>query len=480
MEIMEDTIAAIATAVSEAGISIVRISGKQAIETAARIFRSGKKDFVLEEQPSHTIHYGFIYDGEERVDEVLLLLMKGPHSYTGEDTVEIDCHGGVYVTRQILETVIRHGARLAEPGEFTKRAFLNGKMDLTQAEAVGEIISSRNAYALHTSVEQLKGSVKEAIGNFRKEILYHLAFIESALDDPEHISLDGYAETLGGVVNKLRGQMQRLIATFDNGRMCREGIRTVIIGKPNAGKSSLMNVLVGEERAIVTDVAGTTRDTLEEQIQINGISLNIIDTAGIRKTEDTVEKIGIQRAVASMEKADLILYVADGSVPLNESDEEIIDLIRDRKAIVLLNKTDLETVVTEEDLRARVGAHPVLSISAREEKGIDQLEEVLKDLFFRGEISFNDQVCITNLRQKQLLEESLAALDRVNESLAMGMPEDFYSIDLMSAYEALGAITGESVGKRWMTTWQMRFLQNFVWENKRIHKKEGEKDVTEI
>ena len=445
MEIMEDTIAAIATAVSEAGISIVRISGKQAIETAARIFRSGKKDFVLEEQPSHTIHYGFIYDGEERVDEVLLLLMKGPHSYTGEDTVEIDCHGGVYVTRQILDTVIRHGARLAEPGEFTKRAFLNGKMDLTQAEAVGEIISSRNAYALHTSVEQLKGSVKEAIGNFRKEILYHLAFIESALDDPEHISLDGYAETLGGVVNKLRGQMQRLIATFDNGRMCREGIRTVIIGKPNAGKSSLMNVLVGEERAIVTDVAGTTRDTLEEQIQINGISLNIIDTAGIRKTEDTVEKIGIQRAVASMEKADLILYVADGSVPLNESDEEIMNLIRDRKAIVLLNKTDLETVVTEEDLRARVGAHPVLSISAREEKGIDQLEEVLKDLFFRGEISFNDQVCITNLRQKQLLEESLAALDRVEESLQMGMPEDFYSIDLMDAYEKLGRITGEAV-----------------------------------
>lgn len=445
MEIMEDTIAAIATAVSEAGISIVRISGKQAIETAARIFRSGKKDFVLEEQPSHTIHYGFIYDGEERVDEVLLLLMKGPHSYTGEDTVEIDCHGGVYVTRRILETVIRHGARLAEPGEFTKRAFLNGKMDLTQAEAVGEIISSRNAYALHTSVEQLKGSVKEAIGNFRKEILYHLAFIESALDDPEHISLDGYAETLGGVVNKLRGQIQRLIATFDNGRMCREGIHTVIIGKPNAGKSSLMNVLVGEERAIVTDVAGTTRDTLEEQIQINGISLNIIDTAGIRKTEDTVEKIGIQRAVASMEKADLILYVADGSVPLNESDEEIIDLILDRKAIVLLNKTDLETVVTEEDLRARVGAHPVLSISAREEKGIDQLEEVLKDLFFQGEISFNDQVCITNLRQKQLLEESLAALDRVEESLQMGMPEDFYSIDLMDAYEKLGRITGEAV-----------------------------------
>ena len=445
MEIMEDTIAAIATAVSEAGISIVRISGKQAIETAARIFRSGKKDFVLEEQPSHTIHYGFIYDGEERVDEVLLLLMKGPHSYTGEDTVEIDCHGGVYVTRQILETVIRHGARLAEPGEFTKRAFLNGKMDLTQAEAVGEIISSRNAYALHTSVEQLKGSVKEAIGNFRKEILYHLAFIESALDDPEHISLDGYAETLGGVVNKLRGQMQRLIATFDNGRMCREGIRTVIIGKPNAGKSSLMNVLVGEERAIVTDVAGTTRDTLEEQIQINGISLNIIDTAGIRKTEDTVEKIGIQRAVASMEKADLILYVADGSVPLNESDEEIMNLIRDRKAIVLLNKTDLETVVTEDDLRVRVGDHPVLSISAREEMGIDQLEEVLKELFFHGEISFNDQVCITNLRQKRLLEESLAALDRVNESLAMGMPEDFYSIDLMDAYEKLGRITGEAV-----------------------------------
>ena len=308
-----------------------------------------------------------------------------------------------------------------------------------------DVIQAKNEYALKNSLSQLKGSVQKKLKSLRQSILYEIARIESALDDPEHISLDGYAETLGGVVNKLRGQMQRLIATFDNGRMCREGIRTVIIGKPNAGKSSLMNVLGGEERAIVTDVAGTTRDTLEEQIQINGISLNIIDTAGIRKTEDTVEKIGIQRAVASMEKADLILYVADGSVPLNESDEEIIDLIRDRKAIVLLNKTDLETVVTEEDLRARVGAHPVLSISAREEKGIDQLEEVLKDLFFRGEISFNDQVCITNLRQKQLLEESLVALDRVEESLQMGMPEDFYSIDLMDAYEKLGRITGEAV-----------------------------------
>lgn len=440
-----DTIAAISTAMTNSGIGIVRLSGEDAFSIIDKIYK-GKSPKLLSEQKSHTIHYGYIMDGEQTIDEVLVLLMRGPHSYTGEDTVEIDCHGGVFVTRKILETVIKYGARPAEPGEFSKRAFLNGRMDLSQAEAVIDIISSKNDYALQSSVNQLKGSVHNKIKEIREVILYHTAFIESALDDPEHISVDGYGDSLLGVVKDLQQKIQCLLDTADDGRIIKEGIKTVIVGKPNAGKSSLMNVLVGEEKAIVTEIAGTTRDVLEENIQLQGVSLNIMDTAGIRDTSDIVEKIGVDKAREMAQKADLILYVVDSSVPLDENDEEIMSMLGGKKAIILYNKTDLTPVIPLEELREKTG-HPVIPISAKEETGIMELEDKVKEMFFGGELSFNDEVYITNARHKAALEEADKSLDLVRNSIEMGMPEDFFSIDLMNAYENLGKILGESVGE---------------------------------
>ena len=440
-----DTIAAISTGMTSSGIGIIRISGPDAIAIADKVYdsRSGKK---LENMPTHTIHYGFIRDGEEFIDEVLVMLMRGPHSFTAEDTVEINCHGGVYAMNRILELVIRKGARPAQPGEFTKRAFLNGRIDLSQAEAVIDVINAKNEYALKSSVSQLKGSVLKVIKDIREKIIYHIAYIESALDDPEHISLDGYPEQLEEQVEQWKEKTRTLIASSKNGKRMKEGIRTVIVGKPNAGKSSLLNVLLGEERAIVTDIAGTTRDVLEEQMSLSGISLNIIDTAGIRSTEDVVEKIGVKKAKTYARDADLIIYVVDSSTGLDENDEEIMEMIRDRKAIVLLNKMDLDCVTTEEDIRKHLDK-PVIPVSAKEEQGIDRLEQTVKDMFYDGSISFNDEIYITNMRQKAALKEALDSLEQVSVSIQNQMPEDFFSIDLMNAYEELGSITGESVGE---------------------------------
>lgn len=440
-----DTIAAVSTAMTAAGIGIVRISGEEAFSIIDKIYR-GKKEKTLSSQKSHTIHYGYIVDEDAAIDEVLVLLMRGPHSYTGEDTVEIDCHGGVFVTKKILETVIKYGARPAEPGEFSKRAFLNGRMDLSQAEAVIDVINSKNEYALKSSVNQLKGSVKKKIDDIRNDIIYHTAFIETALDDPEHISIDGYGEELKVVVGKNLDRIKQLLDTADDGRVIKEGIKTVIVGKPNAGKSSLMNVLVGEEKAIVTDIAGTTRDVLEENIQLQGISLNIMDTAGIRQAEDIVEKIGVDRARTNAEEADLIIYVVDASLPLDENDDEIIEMIKDKKAIILLNKTDLSTVVTKDMLKTRV-EKPMIEISAKEETGIHELETTLKEMFYHGNISFNDEVYITNIRHKTALSDAYNSLIKVNDSIENQMPEDFFTIDLMDAYESLGSITGETIGE---------------------------------
>ena len=445
MEIMEytDTIAAIATAMGNSGIGIVRISGENAVEVAEKVFREpGKKK--LSEAESHTIHYGYVYDGDEAVDEVLLMLMRGPRSYTAEDTVEIDCHGGMLVTRRILETVLKAGARLAEPGEFTKRAFLNGRIDLSQAEAVIDVINAKNEYALQSSVSQLRGSVSKEIHEIREQIIYQIAFIESALDDPEHISLDGYGEKLLKVVLSVKKKLEKLICSSSNGRVVSEGVKTVILGKPNAGKSSLMNVLLGEDRAIVTEIAGTTRDTLEENIRLRGLSLNLIDTAGIRETEDIVEKIGVERARKIADEADLILYVVDGSRELDENDRQILDLIRGRKVIVLLNKTDLEPVLTEEALREACGQE-VIPVSAKEQQGIDRLEEKIQTMFLQGNLNFNDQVMLTNVRHKTAMEQALKSLRLVETSIDNAMPEDFFSIDLMDAYEHLGTILGESL-----------------------------------
>ena len=443
---MEKTIAAISTAMSASGIGIVRISGDEAMDVISRIYRSknGKKN--IREVQSHTIHYGFIYDGEDVVDEVLVMIMRGPHTYTGEDTVEIDCHGGVYAMKKVLETVLKNGAVIAEPGEFTKRAFLNGRLDLSQAEAVMDVIQARNSMALKSSVEQLKGSVQRAVKEIRSRLLYQIAYIESALDDPEHYDLEGYPQELAKIVDKEAGEITDLLKTADDGRMIQEGIKTVILGKPNAGKSSLLNFLVGEDRAIVTEIEGTTRDILEEYISLNGITLRVIDTAGIRETEDIVEKIGVGKAKQMAEDADLILYVVDSSRPLDDNDEDIIELLSGRKSIVIYNKTDLEPVVNMAKLQERTG-NPVIPVSIVEEKGIRKLEEEIKNMFFKGELSFNDEVYITNARHKAALEEAKESLKLVKNSIDMGMAEDFFSIDLMNAYESLGRIVGESVGE---------------------------------
>ncbi len=451
-----DVIAAISTAVSPSGIGIVRMSGRGAVEIGDKVYK-GRKGKRLSSEKSHTIHYGYIVDGEDMIDEVLVMIMLSPHTYTGEDTVEINCHGGVYVVKRILETLIKYGARPAEPGEFTKRAFLNGRLDLSQAEAVGDLITSQTEYALKSSISQLKGNIKEKINDIRKEIIYHTAFIETAIDDPEHISVDGYGDKLRSIVDNLLNEIEKLLSTCDDGRIIKEGIRTVIVGKPNAGKSSLLNVLLGEERAIVTDIAGTTRDILEEHVSLQGVSLNIVDTAGIRDTEDIIEKIGVDRAKENMKSADLVIYVIDSSVPLDRNDEKIMEMIYGKRFIILLNKSDLDMIVTMEEVRSRYYAInpakneasdiPVIEISTRKRQGILELEGILKNMFYEGKLAFNDEIYITNVRHKTALVNAAESLKRVIASIESGMPEDFYSIDLMDAYETLGSITGETIGE---------------------------------
>ena len=426
----KDTIAAISTGMTNSGIGIVRISGEEAFAIIDRIYK-GKEQ--LSQAESHTIHYGFIKDREETVDEVLVSVMRAPRTFTGEDTVEINCRGGTFVVRKVLETVIKNGARPAEPGEFTKRAFLNGKMDLSQAEAVIDVITSQNEYALKSSMSQLKGSVKRKIEEMRKE----------------HISVDGYGETLQTVTEGILRELEDLIRSSDDGRILKEGIQTVIVGKPNAGKSSLLNVLSGRERAIVTDIEGTTRDVLEEQIHLQGLSLNIIDTAGIRDTEDVIEKMGVEKAKEYAKSADLVIYVVDASRSLDENDQKILNLVLDKKAIILLNKTDLKTVVSKEMLAEQLPGReiPMIEISAKEELGIQELEKTLEKMFLKGSLSFNDEIYITNIRQKAALQSARESLHKVIESIENEMPEDFYSIDLMDAYESLGSITGETIGE---------------------------------
>ena len=454
MTLKGNTIAAIATALNDSGIAIIRVSGNEAITIVDKVYRSKGKS-RLTDYETHTIHYGFIYDGEDLLDEVMVSVFKAPKSYTTEDTVEINCHGGILVVKKLLDLIIRQGARIAEPGEFTKRAFLNGRIDLSRAEAVMDMIHAKNDFALKASVKQIRGSLYQLIKNLRNKILNEIAFIESALDDPEHISLEGYHEKLTEKVDEFIDQVNRLYLSADNGKLLKEGINTVILGKPNAGKSSLMNNLVGEEKAIVTDIAGTTRDIIEERINLSGIGLNIIDTAGIRQTDDLVEKIGVDKAKAYALDADLIIYVVDSSVKLDDSDRNILELIKNKKVIVLLNKIDLPSIVNEDSLKSYFYQETVNSseelciirISAKEGNGMDLLAETIKEMFFKGDIQINDEVMLTNLRQKDAIKDALDSLFMVRKSLEDGMSEDFLSIDLMGAYSSLGLVIGEEVGE---------------------------------
>ena len=446
-----DTIAAVSTGMTPSGIGKVRLSGTSAIEIVDKLYRSPKGKKSLKKVSSHTINYGYIYDGDQMIDEVLVLVMKAPNSYTTEDVVEIDCHGGVVVMRKILEAVIKFGARPAEPGEFTKRAFLNGRIDLSQAEAVIDIIHSKNEYALNSSVQQLHGNLLNQIKEVRKSVIGSIAFIEAALDDPEHIHADDYGTTLKKQINENLSILEKLLQSCDDGRLLKEGIKTVILGKPNAGKSSLLNYLSGEERAIVTDIAGTTRDTLEEIIQVGGIMLNVIDTAGIRDTSDTVEKIGVEKAKKYASEADLIIYIADGSTSMDENDLEILELIQNKKTIILLNKIDLNLKTTKSEIEKKT-KHPVIEVSVKAQRGLEVFSELIKKMFFEGKLTFNDQIYITNVRHKAAIQEAVDSLKMVLQSIEDDMPEDFFSIDLMNAYEALGRIMGESVGEDLINT----------------------------
>ncbi len=439
-----DTIAAIAGAVIDSGIGIIRISGDEAIQISDRIIRLKEKDKKLSDCPSHTIHYGFVVQDEKVLDEVMAVVLKAPRSYTREDTVEIDCHGGVLVMKKILELLFQNGAKPAEPGEFTKRAFLNGRIDLAQAESVIDLINAKNEFALKASVEQLRGLVSEKIEKLRADILHEIAFIESALDDPEHYSLEQYGGELSVKLEELSGEIENLLINAQNGSVLKEGIHTVIVGRPNSGKSSLLNSLLGKDRAIVTDIAGTTRDAIEEQIRLNGISLNVIDTAGIRDTNDIVEKIGVDKAKEYLEKSDLVLYVVDSSVPLNDDDMEIISMIKEKNVIVLLNKSDLTPVITEEDIKDYL-PKTALSVSAKQKDGIEEIGRTIEEMFFHGKIRMNDEVYITNERHKAALFEAKKSLLLVRQSIEDEMPEDFYSVDLMNAYEVLGKIIGKAV-----------------------------------
>lgn len=440
----KDTIAAIATGMTNAGIGIIRISGTEAIAIADSVFCARNPDKTLKDTPGYSALFGNICDGDCVLDEVICLVMRTPNSYTTEDVVEIQCHGGAIILQSILELLIRSGARAAEPGEFTKRAFLGGRIDITQAESVMDMIHAKNKLAAQSSVVQLQGKLSAKIRELREMILSHIAYIESALDDPENYSLEGYSESLKVQVQETICQVEELLSTAEEGKMIKEGIRTVILGKPNAGKSSLLNCLLGEERAIVTDVAGTTRDTLEEDAVIRGIPLKIIDTAGIRQTVDIVEKMGVDKARKSVENADLILYVVDGTRELDEDDAQIMGLLENQRVIITVNKTDVEQIVDKQCITSKIDA-PIVEISAKTGDGMNQLYDCLKTMFFHGKLSMNDEVYITNIRHKQALMETRNSLQQVLNSIEQQMPEDFLSIDLMAAYEQLGYILGEAL-----------------------------------
>ncbi|WBY92104.1 tRNA uridine-5-carboxymethylaminomethyl(34) synthesis GTPase MnmE [Enterococcus casseliflavus] len=441
-----DTIAAISTPPGEGAISIVRLSGEEAIAIADRIFQAGTK--TLAQVPSHTIHYGHIVDPEENrlMDEVMLSVMKKPRTFTREDVVEINCHGGIVVVNQLLQLVLRQGARLAEPGEFTKRAFLNGRVDLSQAEAVMDLIRAKTDKAMNLAVNQLDGNLSHLIRTLRQEILETLAQVEVNIDYPEYDDVEELTTRL--LLEKatmVKGQIQALLATAQQGKILREGLSTAIIGRPNVGKSSLLNHLLREEKAIVTDIAGTTRDVIEEYVNVRGVPLKLIDTAGIRETEDVVEKIGVERSRKALAEAELILLVLNQSEGLTQEDKQLLELTAGSRRIILLNKTDLEPKLALAELAQYAADEPIFSVSVLTSEGLDQLEQAIADLFFGGKTTDKDASYLSNTRHIALLENAVQSLSEVIQGIEAGMPVDLVQIDMTRCWDYLGEVVGDSV-----------------------------------
>ena len=469
----QDTIAAIATAMSDAGIGIIRVSGPDAISIVDNCYLNAHKEHDLMFHAAGTIQYGYFCDyREEIIDEIMISVMKAPHSYTREDVIEINSHGGMLVMNEILQTLTLLGCRIAQPGEFTKRAFLNGRIDLTKAEAVMDIISADSDFALKNSQRQLRGKVYDKIVTMRKEILYENAFIESALDDPENYDLNDYPQKLLNKVMMLSTDSKKLLDTSEEGKLRKDGIRTVIVGKHNSGKSSLLNILTGEERAIVTEIAGTTRDAIEETVRIDDIVLHVTDTAGIRDTQDQIEKIGVEKAKKYASEADMILYMIDSTRNLDGEDAAIVNMIAGKKTIILLNKSDLgeKSKVSENDILQifrqessccnlclnhrnlyscimnQNDVIPIIRTSMIDLNGIDLLKTAISELFLKGELVPKQEIYITNVRHKNALQRAYDSLLLVQKSIEQNMSEDFFAIDLMNAYQALGEIIGEDIG----------------------------------
>ena len=433
-----DTIAAISTPPGEGAISIVRLSGEQAISIADAVFQSGKKKLI--DVSSHTIHYGHIFDPEkyQMMDEVMVSIMRKPKTFTREDIVEINCHGGIVVVNQ--------GARLAEPGEFTKRAFLNGRVDLSQAEAVMDLIRAKTDKAMNLAINQLDGNLSRLIRQLRQEILETLAQVEVNIDYPEYDDVEELTtRLLLEKANQVQKQIQALLQTAQQGKILREGLSTAIIGRPNVGKSSLLNHLLREEKAIVTDIAGTTRDVIEEYVNVRGVPLKLVDTAGIRETEDIVEKIGVERSRKALSEADLILLVLNQSESLTTEDKQLLDITSGNKRIILLNKTDLPSRINQEDLVPYLENEPALPISVLTSEGLDQLEQAIADLFFGGNTGDKDASYLSNTRHIALLEKAEHSLAEVIQGIESGMPVDLVQIDMTRCWDYLGEIVGDSV-----------------------------------
>ncbi|HFD6471760.1 TPA: tRNA uridine-5-carboxymethylaminomethyl(34) synthesis GTPase MnmE [Enterococcus faecium] len=441
-----DTIAAISTPPGEGAISIVRLSGDQAVQLADKVYQSGNKR--LSEVPSHTIHYGHIVDpkSNQLVDEVMVSVMRAPKTFTREDVVEINCHGGIVVVNQILQLLLREGARLAEPGEFTKRAFLNGRVDLSQAEAVMDLIRAKTDKAMGLALNQLDGNLSALIRSLRQEILETLAQVEVNIDYPEYDDVEELTtKLLLEKAQMIQQRIQALLATSKQGKVLREGLSTAIIGRPNVGKSSLLNHLLREEKAIVTDIAGTTRDVIEEYVNVRGVPLKLIDTAGIRETEDVVERIGVERSRKALAEADLILLVLNQSEPLTAEDEQLLEATSGLKRIILLNKTDLPAQLEQEKLKKLIENEPVFSISVAKNDGLDRLESAISDLFFSGETGERDATYVSNTRHSALLEKASLSLEEVIAGIDSGMPVDLVQIDMTRCWDYLGEVVGDSV-----------------------------------